>query len=232
MSQVSAIPTFADHFQAFGDCLLRRHGVRNHEVSAHLAHIVSDFSRQFAIEHRSVSQVLEHIHFLISDAVSFASSIFLRGCVISEGAVSTRRSWIFQDPGVLILRKCTIPSLACARAFCTLLADFNIQIVICESTIPPELAGLLIINQVPTFCGVPADVCERLARVAHVPICVDALWVPEQSRFTFPGLFITLPGDFETPNLAVSDGLLRFMRTSFPSLRRETAFFIPSEICQ
>jgi hypothetical protein len=198
-------------------------------VSSHLRRLIADFAFDFEVNGRLLPEVLEKWHFLMSDGGDFTSSVYIKGLFLTEGMICMRRSWVFDNPGILILERCSLADYQSAVAFYRLILNLGVSIMICIDKVPPALAGLLITEAFTAFCDVPREFCERLAQLGGLQIFSDVHEVTDSARIKFLGLFFGVPGEFDPAAVPIGDPLTPLLRNGFGDSR--IAFFVPRGRC-
>jgi hypothetical protein len=222
--------TEGDHFQAFSDCLLRRHGVWSQPVSRHLSSLMTDFAHALAGGGLPIDEVRTRTTFMLTNQGNFTSSVFFTGIALSLPCINCRMSSVLEDPGILILDHCTMVSPDVAYGFLALISEFKISILLCMHEFPPDLTGLLIIHQFTVFHNVSEEVCKQLSQLAGLKIFSDIDQISEAETFQFSGHFFALPGDFANVKTNLAPRLLGFLKSNFQfGHGQPTAFFVSKE---
>jgi hypothetical protein len=140
-----------------------------------------------------------------------------------------QRSPVLDNPGILILERCSLADDRSAAAFHHLISNIGVAILICIDKVPPALARRLIAHAFAAFCDVPREFCERLAQLGSLQIFCDIHEVTDSARIKFSGLFFGIPGGSDQTTVPVGDRIAGLLRDGFGTT--QVAFFVPRGRC-
>jgi hypothetical protein len=134
---------------------------------------------------QSIDEVRSQNTFLLSTHGTFTSSVFFPGITYSGPCINCRLSCILDEPGILILEKCTLISSQVAYSFLSIISELRISILFCMDEFPPDLTGLLIIHQFTVFHKVSPEFCHSLSHVTGINILTDIDQIVSQTFLSF-----------------------------------------------